>query len=92
MPMFEVPFTLSEEWNEFRHRADEQLSVVVAKRWSREGIVFRFPLLTFPYTSSFNFFFPNALNCPGSIHHRKTPRLTFGGVGSSIRHPPAFLN
>jgi hypothetical protein len=28
MPMFEVPFKQSSEWNEFRHRAAERPSVV----------------------------------------------------------------
>ena len=36
MPMFEVPFRRSEEWNEFRHRADEKLSVIAPKCRSRQ--------------------------------------------------------
>src|SRR5690349_2045501 len=36
MPMFAVPFKRSEEWNEFRRRADERLRVVEPKLGSRE--------------------------------------------------------
>jgi hypothetical protein len=35
MPMFAVSFPRSEEWNEFRRRADASLSVVEPEAWSR---------------------------------------------------------
>jgi hypothetical protein len=79
MPMFAVPFTRSGEWNEFRCRADERLSVVEPKLGAgRHRLCYPSPSLSRSNHPPSLFAFP--LRC-----------ATIGAMSFNAKHPPIWL-